>query len=111
MQTSTYTPKNTPQEHLLSFYKTFREVSANRYDGMIITGAPVEQLPFEQVEYWGELCEIMEWSKANVHSVLHKMCIRDSVNDALTRSEESVAAALNELHRVKQQFKQIPPTK
>ena len=71
LQTSTYTPKNTPQEHLLSFYKTFREVSANRYDGMIITGAPVEQMPFEQVEYWGELCEIMEWSKANVHSVLH----------------------------------------
>ena len=71
LQTSTYTPKNTPPEHLLSFYKTFQEVSGNRYDGMIITGAPVEHLPFEQVEYWDELCGIMEWSKTNVHSVLH----------------------------------------
>lgn len=71
LQTSSYTPKNTSQEHLLSFYKTFQDVADSRYDGMIITGAPVEQLPFEEVEYWNELCEIMAWSKSNVHSVLH----------------------------------------
>ncbi|MBR5519795.1 MAG: homoserine O-succinyltransferase, partial [Clostridia bacterium] len=71
LQTSTYTSKNTSQEHLLSFYKTFDEVRANRYDGMIITGAPVEQMEFEEVEYWQELCEIMEWSRQNVHSVFH----------------------------------------
>ena len=71
LQTSTYTSKNTSQEHLLSFYKTFDEVSANRYDGMIITGAPVELLDFEKVDYWPELCKIMEWSKTNVHSTFH----------------------------------------
>lgn len=71
LQTSSYIPKNTSQEHLLSFYKTFRDVSSCRYDGLIITGAPVEQLAYEEVEYWAELCDIMEWSKTNVHSVLH----------------------------------------
>ena len=71
LQTSTYTSKNTSQEHLLSFYKTFDEVRDKRYDGMIITGAPVEHLPFESVDYWDELCEIMDWSRTNVHSVLH----------------------------------------
>jgi len=71
LQTSTYTAKNTSQEHLLSFYKTFDEVAENLYDGMIITGAPVEQMEFEEVEYWDELCKIMEWSKTNVHSVFH----------------------------------------
>ena len=62
---------NTSQEHLLSFYKTFDEIQDQRFDGMIITGAPVEQLPFEAVDYWQELCQIMEWSKTNVHSTLH----------------------------------------
>ena len=62
---------NTSQEHLLSFYKTFDEIQNERFDGMIITGAPVEQMPFEQVDYWPELCQIMEWSKRNVHSTLH----------------------------------------
>lgn len=71
LQTSTYTSKNTPQEYMLSFYKTFDQVKSKKYDGMIITGAPVEHLEFEQVEYWNELCEIMEWSKDNVHSVFH----------------------------------------
>lgn len=71
MQTSTYTSKNTPQEHLLSFYTTFDQVKAKRYDGMIITGAPVEHLEFSEVEYWDELCGIMEWSKTHVHSVFH----------------------------------------
>lgn len=71
IHTKTHKSKNTPEEHLLAFYKTFDEVRENNYDGMIITGAPVEQMPFEEVEYWGELCEIMEWSKTHVTSVFH----------------------------------------
>lgn len=63
--------KNTAQSHLKAFYKTFPEVRDGYYDGMIITGAPVEQIPFEQVDYWEELCEIMEWSKKHVWSVMH----------------------------------------
>ena len=63
--------KNTPEEHLLAFYKTFDDVKQNNYDGMIITGAPVENLPFEEVDYWQELTEIMEWSKTHVYSTLH----------------------------------------
>ncbi len=63
--------KNTPEEHLLAFYKTFDDVKSNNYDGMIITGAPVENLPFEEVDYWQELTEIMEWSKTHVYSTLH----------------------------------------
>ena len=62
---------NTSQEHLLSFYRTFPEVKDTFYDGMIITGAPVEHLPFEAVDYWPELCEIMDWSLSHVHSTLH----------------------------------------
>lgn len=63
--------KNTPEEHLLHFYQTFDDIKANKYDGMIITGAPVEQMPFEEVDYWDELCEIFEWSKTNVTSTFH----------------------------------------
>ena len=66
-----YMPKNTPQEHMLAFYKTFRDVKDRTFDGLIITGAPVELKPFEEVDYWPELCEIMEWSKTHVHSTLH----------------------------------------
>ena len=63
--------RNTSQEHMLSFYKTFDEVKSRTFDGLVITGAPVEHLPFEEVDYWPELCEIMEWSKTHVHSTLH----------------------------------------
>ena len=63
--------KNTSKEHLLSFYKTFDEVKENKYDGMIITGAPVENMEFEEVDYWPELCEIMDWTVKNVTSTLH----------------------------------------
>lgn len=63
--------KNTPESHLIAFYKTFEEIKENNYDGMVITGAPVEHLPFEDVEYWRELCDIMEWSKMHVTSTLH----------------------------------------
>ena len=71
IRTASHESKNTSQEHLLSFYKTFSEVRNDRFDGMIITGAPVEQLDFEEVEYWDELCEIFEWSKSHVHSTFH----------------------------------------
>ena len=63
--------KNTPQEHMEVFYKTFDQISCRRYDGLIITGAPVELIPFEQVDYWEKLCEVLEWSKTNVTSTLH----------------------------------------
>ena len=69
--TSTYEPANTPQEHLIKFYETFKDVKNRFYDGMIITGAPVEKMDFEAVDYWDELCEIMAWSKKNVYSTLH----------------------------------------
>ena len=58
--------KNTPQEHLLAFYKTFEEIKDNKYDGLIITGAPVEKLRFEDVDYWLEMEKILEWSKTHV---------------------------------------------
>ena len=70
LQTS-HIPKNTSEEHMLAFYKRFEEVKDQRFDGMIITGAPVEQIEFEEVEYWDELTEIMEWSKTHVHSTFH----------------------------------------
>ena len=71
LQTASHTPKNTSAEHMISFYKHFEDVKDNKYDGLIITGAPVEQMPFEEVEYWDELCRIMEWSKTNVTSTFH----------------------------------------
>lgn len=71
MQTSTYQPTHISAEHLLKFYKTFDELKQERFDGMVITGAPVENLPFESVDYWQELCAIMEWSKTNVFSTFH----------------------------------------
>ncbi|MBO7195830.1 MAG: homoserine O-succinyltransferase [Clostridia bacterium] len=71
MHTKTHRAKNVAEEHLLAFYKEFDEIKENFYDGMIITGAPVEKMEFEEVDYWPELCEIMEWSKSHVHSTLH----------------------------------------
>ena len=71
LHTATHKSKNVSEEHLLAFYKEFDDVRDRYFDGMIITGAPVEKLEFEEVEYWSELCEIMEWSKTHVHSTLH----------------------------------------
>ncbi len=71
MHTSSHKSKNVSEDHLLSFYKTFDELKDRKFDGMVITGAPVELMPFEEVDYWPELCEIMEWSKTHVHSTLH----------------------------------------
>jgi homoserine O-succinyltransferase len=71
LQTASYIGHYTDSSHLDSFYTTFDQIKNNSYDGMIITGAPVENLDFSQVDYWDELCEIMEWSKHHVHSTLH----------------------------------------
>lgn len=65
------TPKNTAKEHMIAFYKTFDDVKDSYFDGMVITGAPVEQMPFEEVDYWQELCRIMEWSRSHVYSTFH----------------------------------------
>ena len=66
-----YEPRNTPREHLLAFYKPFSEARHRKFDGFVITGAPVEHMDFEEVSYWEELCEIMEWSKKSVTSTFH----------------------------------------
>ena len=71
MHTTSHRAKNVSQEHLLTFYKTFDELKDRKFDGMVITGAPVEQMEFEDVDYWEELCQIMEWSKTHVHSTFH----------------------------------------
>lgn len=71
VQTKSHVSKNTSQDHLVKFYTTFDEIKNNRYDGMIITGAPVEQIEFEEVDYWDELCEILDWTRTNVFSTLH----------------------------------------
>ena len=71
IHTKSHKSKNTSAEHLFTFYKTFDDVKDRTFDGMIITGAPVEQMEFEEVEYWDELCEIMEWTKTHVHSTFH----------------------------------------
>lgn len=71
VQTASYQPRHTPEDHLLTFYKTFDDIRDQNYDGFIITGAPIEQMPFEDVDYWPELCEIMDWTRTHVHSTLH----------------------------------------
>ncbi|MDE7289693.1 MAG: homoserine O-succinyltransferase [Oscillospiraceae bacterium] len=71
IQMASHVTKNTSAEHLTKFYKTFADVKEELFDGLIITGAPVEQIPFEDVDYWSELCQIMDWSRHHVYSVLH----------------------------------------
>ncbi|ADO82928.1 homoserine O-acetyltransferase MetA [Ilyobacter polytropus] len=71
LKTRTYASKNTSQDHLTSFYKTFEDIKNHTFDGLIITGAPIEHLQFEDVDYWEELKEVMEFSKSNVTSTMH----------------------------------------
>jgi len=71
IHTKSHLATNTPEEHMLAFYKDFDDIKDQNFDGMIITGAPVEQMPFEEVDYWQELCTIMEWSKTHVFSTFH----------------------------------------
>ena len=73
MQTASYQPRHVESNHLETFYTIFDEVKEKKFDGMIITGAPLDYTRFEDVNYWEELCEIMEWSKTHVHCTLH-MC-------------------------------------
>ena len=70
LRTATHESKNTPEEHLLAFYQTFDDIQDQRFDGLIITGAPVENLPFEEVDYWDELTTIMDWSRTHVFSTM-----------------------------------------
>ncbi len=71
LYTATHKSKNTPAEHLLHHYRSFAQVRRQKFDGLIITGAPVEHLPFEEVDYWPELQEIMDWSETNVFSTFY----------------------------------------
>lgn len=71
MMTSSHVSKNTPAEHLTAFYKTFPEICHQKYDGMIITGAPVEEMEYEEVNYWDEMKQVMDWSKTNVTCTFH----------------------------------------
>ena len=71
LQTASYVPQHVDTSHLESFYTTFEQIRDRRFDGMIITGAPVEKLDFTQVEYWDELCQVMDWTSSHVHSTLH----------------------------------------
>lgn len=71
IQTQTHKARHTSEEHMLTFYKTFDEIRDQKFDGMVITGAPVEKMEFEEVAYWDELCEIMDWTKTNVTSTFH----------------------------------------
>ena len=71
LQMATHESKNTPLKHLLSFYKTLDDIKDEKFDGMIVTGAPVELLPFEEVDYWSELTEVFDWAEKNVYSTLY----------------------------------------
>ncbi len=71
IHTKTHVSKNTSKSHIETFYKTFDDIKDSKFDGLIITGAPVEKMDFEEVDYWEELCQIMEWSKENVTSTFH----------------------------------------
>ena len=71
LQTKSHVAKHTSAEHMEAFYKNYYDIKNEKFDGLIITGAPVENLPFEQVDYWPELCEIMDWSRTHVFSTLH----------------------------------------
>lgn len=71
LKMSSHVSQNVSEEHMLAFYRSFRQVQREKFDGLIITGAPVENLNFNEVDYWDELCEVMEWSKRNVYSTLH----------------------------------------
>lgn len=71
LQMKSHVSRNTDDDHLFRYYKTLDDVKGQRFDGLIITGAPVEQMPFEEVDYWSELCQVFEWSKTNVYSTFH----------------------------------------
>ena len=92
LQTATHKSKHTSEDHMLAFYKTFDEVEHKKYDGMIITGAPVEQMEFEEVEYWDELCRIMEWTKTHVADA-RTCCLHPASATHRQMNEEELKAA------------------
>ena len=71
MKLKSHTPKNTPIEHMMMFYKDFTELSKQKFDGMIVTGAPIETMEYEDVEYWPEIMEIFDWARTHVTSTLY----------------------------------------
>src|SRR5690554_3464418 len=71
LRTTSYEPKNVSKSHLEDFYSSFQQIKDRRFDGMIITGAPIEHFPFEEVKYWAEISEIMDWAEENVTSTMH----------------------------------------
>ena len=97
IQTKSYHSKNTPEDHLLTFYKTFDDIRDQKYDGFIITGAPVENMPFEDVEYWDELVEIMDWSKTHVHSTLH-ICWAHRLDCTIITAFQSIRCRVDVRH-------------
>ena len=100
IRTKSHLSKNVAEEHLLAFYKTFDDVKHRTFDGMIITGAPVEHLEYEEVEYWQELCEIMEWSKTHVHSTFH-ICWGGAGGAVLSLRRKKANDARKEIRRVR----------
>ena len=84
LQTATYQPKNTDADHLTAHYKTWEQVRNEKFDGLVITGAPVEQMPFEEVDYWDELCTIMDWAQTNVFSTFYICILKSLVNSIVS---------------------------
>ena len=100
LQTASHTAKNVSEQHLDAFYTTFDEIKDQHFDGMIITGAPVELLDFEDVDYWDELTRIMAWSAANVHSTFH-ICWGRASRHLLPLRHSQIRAAQEDFRRVR----------
>ena len=106
MKIKGHTPKNTPIEHMRAFYKDFDQMKSEYYDGMIVTGAPVEQMPFEEVTYWEEIMEIFDWARTHVTSMLDEQhAIVDYIETRLTKIDNYIADLQAEIDYLKE-FKQ-----
>ena len=106
MKIKGHTPKNTPIEHMRAFYKDFDQMKSEYYDGMIVTGAPVEQMPFEEVTYWEEIMEIFDWARTHVTSTLDEQhAIVDYIETRLTKIDNYIADLQAEIDYLKE-FKQ-----
>ena len=84
--------RNTPSDHIISFYRDFEDIRAEKFDGFIVTGAPVETMPFEEVTYWNELCEVFDWTLTNVHSTLQRLLGRAGGRASFPRHAEVSAS-------------------
>ena len=92
MRLRSHTPKNTPIEHMMMFYKDFEVLKKQKWDGMIVTGAPIELLPFEEVEYWDEIEEIFDWARTNVTSTPDSIISTTSPNTRCLRSSSACSS-------------------